>query len=114
MRKEKEYLTLECILTDKEKLEYSKQLAENVSNKARAEDSLKSFQTQQKAQISNHEAQINLYSEKINTGKEYRAIECQVIYDFEKKEKSWKRKDTGEIAKTDIITEKELQEEADL
>ena len=111
MRKTKENLHLECILTDSEKLDYSKTLSENVSKRARAEEHLKSFQTQIRAEITACDATINMLAEKLNTGKEYRMVECEIKYDFEKKERTWTRKDTGEIAQQDIIPEKELQEE---
>jgi hypothetical protein len=111
MRKTKEILQLECILTDQEKLTYSKQLSENVSKKTRQEEHLKSYQTQVKADIALCDAIINSLAEKLNMGKEYRPVECEVKYDFKKKERVWVRRDTGEIAKQDIIPEKELQEE---
>jgi hypothetical protein len=41
-------------------------------------------------------------------------VSCRIIYDFDNKEKSWIRDDTGEIVKTDIITESEMQEEIEL
>ena len=106
-----ETLTLECLLTDKEKLGYSKELGEAITKKSRAEDSLKSFQTQAKSDIAMLDSKINLLADKINTGREYRLTECVVTLDFDSKEKTWTRKDTGEIAKTDIISESELQEE---
>lgn len=105
---------LECTLTDQEKLAYSKTLSENVSKKARSEESLKSFQTQIKAEITSCEAQINLLAEKLNTGKEYRMVECEIRYDFKMKEKKWIRTDTGEVAKQEVISEEELQEEMEL
>ena len=111
MRKTKEELHLECILTDQEKLNYSKQLSESVSKKTRSEEHLKSFQTQSRAEITACDATINLLAEKLNTGKEYRGVECEIEYNFETKERVWRRKDTGEIARQDIIPEKELQEE---
>ena len=114
MRLKKEILSLECILTDSEKLKYSKSLAENICALQRKEDDLKAFSAQAKAEISGHQASVNLLSEKINRGREYRSVECSITYDFEAKEKSWIRSDTGEIARTDIITESELQEEASL
>jgi dTDP-4-dehydrorhamnose reductase len=111
MRKQKDVLQLECVLNDLERLAYAKQLAEFISRRQRAEDGLKSFQSQVKGEISGHEAQINLLSEKLNTGREYRAVECEIIYDWDNKLKKWRRLDTKEIAKEDIIPERELQEE---
>ena len=99
MRRTTEELELECVLTDEEKLRYSKELSEAISAKARAEESLKSFQTQKKAEIAKAEATINMLAEKINTGHEFRPVECEIKWDFKKKEKSWVRKDTSEVAK---------------
>jgi len=114
MRKTKEKLTLECILTDQEKLVYSKQLAENLSKKQRAEDTLKSFKTQKTAEITGLDAEINLKVDKINSGREYRDVECAIFWDWDRKVKVWTRTDTGEVAKEDIIEEHEWQEEAEL
>lgn len=111
MRKQKETLNVECILTEQDKLAYAKSLAENISRRQRSEDGLKSFATQAKAEITGYEAQINLFSEKINTGREYRYIECEIEYDWEAKIKKWRRVDNKEICKEDIISERELQEE---
>lgn len=85
MENKKTSLHLECILTDPEKLTYSKEMAEAVGLRARSEDSLKSFSTQIKAQIAGHDAKINLLAEKLSTGREYREVECVTIKDFKKK-----------------------------
>ena len=114
MRKTREKLNLECVLTDQEKLAYSKQFAENHSKKQRAEDALKSFTTQKKAEIAGLEAQVNLMADKINTGREYREVECSIMWDWDRKVKEWTRTDTFEVCKEDIISEYELQEEAEL
>lgn len=79
MRKKNETFTLECILTDPEKLQYSKQMSEAVSTKARQEENLKSVRTQIKAEITACEEKINSLADKINTGKEYRPVECEII-----------------------------------
>jgi len=111
MRPTSQELELECILTDKERLQYSKGLSETISAKARAEESLKSFQTQKKAEITGFEAKINLLADKLNTGREFRLVECKIKYDFKKREKNWVRKDTGEIVRIARIHEEEMQEE---
>ena len=114
MRIKKANLSLECVLTDAEKLSYSKLQNEAINAKSQAEAELKSFSTQKKAEIASSDATIALYYQKIATGKEYRMIPCEVKYDFDKKEKLFIRIDTGEIAKQDIISESELQEEIEL
>lgn len=67
-----------------------------------------------KSTIDGCDAQINLISDKLNTGSEFREIPCEIEYDFENKLKRWIREDTGEIAKEDIIPYNELQEEMDI
>ena len=114
MRKEKDVLTLQCILTDEEKESYSSKLAQAVSDKRRKDCEMENYRTQHKAEITQFENAIVLYAEKVNTGKEFRPIECSIVYDFEEKTKTWFRKDTGEFAKDDIIPESELQEEMEL
>jgi hypothetical protein len=106
----KETITLECILTDDEKLKYSKTIAESVSKKARAEDALKSFQTQQKAEIAGFDASINSIAEKLSTGREYRPVECRLVLNFKTKTKNWVRTDTGEIGRTVPLDESDYQE----
>ncbi len=105
---------LECILTDTEKLIYSKELSEKISNKSRTEDNLKSFSSQAKAEIAGFDARINLLAEKLNTGKEYRPIQVEVMWNYTKGEKTWVRLDTKQIIKTDIIPTDELQQELEL
>lgn len=103
------YLYLECILSDQEKLSYSKELGENITLKSRSEEALKSFSTQKKAEIAGHEAKINLLADKINTGREYRDIECEIKFDWEEKTKSWLRKDTGEVAQVRPMDDDDIE-----
>jgi hypothetical protein len=114
MRKEKDLLNLECVLTDSERLAYSKELADSIGKKHRSEDGLKSFMAQAKAEISGFDASINLLSEKLSTGREYRKVECRVEWNFERKTKRWTRVDTFEVCKEDLMSEKECQEEMDI
>lgn len=106
------YLYLECLLSDAEKLTYSKDLGEQITLKTRSEEALKSFSTQKNAEITGHEAKINLLADKINTGREYREVECEIKFDWEEKTKSWVRKDTGEVAKVENMTEDEIDQYA--
>jgi hypothetical protein len=113
-RPTKQTLQCECVLTDAEKLAYAKIMSDAVGAKQTKENELKTFSTQAKAEIQNCDSQIALYSNKIQTGKEYRPIVCSITYDWDKKVKQWFRTDTGEFLKDDIISEHELQEEAEL
>lgn len=114
MRKDKESLNLECVLTDSEVLTYSRTMAEEISRKQHMENQKASYTKQMTAEIATHEAKIAVLSEKVKNGKEWRDVECRVIYDWDNKTRAWIRNDTGEIAKTDIIPEEDLQEEMNL
>jgi hypothetical protein len=111
MRITKEKINLECKLTDVERLQYSKEISEAIKNRGAAEDSLKAVGQQKKAEIAEQEEKINRLAGYINSGFEYRFIDCVIEYDFKAKERRWIRQDTKEIAKTDIIPEADLQEE---
>jgi len=110
MRKSKEKLNLECVLTDGEMLGYSKKLSEHLNNKSRIEYEVKAAVANGKAKIAEHDDVINELADKLRTGKERRDVECKIVYDWTKKTREWVRDDTGEVAQNDIIPEEDLQE----
>lgn len=110
MRKSKDKLDLECVLTDGEMLTYSKKRSEHLQNKNRVEYEVKSAVATGKAKIAEHDDAINEIADKLRTGKERRQVECKIVYDWDKKTREWIREDTGECAQNDIIPEDDLQE----
>lgn len=106
--------SLECKLTDSEKLSYAKEMSERIGKKSASEDQLKAATTQIKADIAGHDARIQAIASKLTSGTEYRDVECEIRYDWKKKIKEIIRKDTGEIIHADIIPDKDLQEGAKL
>jgi hypothetical protein len=113
-RPTKETFSLKCMLTEEEKLKYGVEMSEAVSEKSRKEDDLKSVSTQFKAEIAGLNAKVGAIAEKIRSGSEYRNVECTIVYDWDRKVRTWIRKDTGEIYRDDIIPEHMLQEEMKL
>lgn len=109
-----EKLQCKYILSDEDLLKYGRQSAQASSKKRRIEESMKAFQAQQKAEIQMEDGIIAKISEAVNNGYEYREIQCRIVYDFDSKTKDWVREDTGEVVKTDVISERELQEEMSL
>lgn len=107
-------LTLECQLTDGEKINYSKELSDALIKIRGLENTLKSFQVQAKAEITCAEEQVSIYTQKISTGKEFREIKCSILYSFENLLKTIVRADTGEIVKVQPMTTDEAQEELKL
>lgn len=114
MREKYHYFNLECKLTEEELKECSKKLADAVQKLERCELEKKAFVSQKKAESEKYSAMVSENSNKVASGKEYRDVKCDVIYDWDNKTKEYIRQDTKEVCHTDIITERELQEEANL
>ena len=113
-RVDKQTTRLECIISDPEKLEYAKMMTETLENKKAAEDTLKSFKSQMKSEIDAHIAQINMLMGKISSGKEYRPVDIEIHYDYNTRIKTFIRKDTEQVYKTESIRQDELQLHLDL
>jgi hypothetical protein len=110
MRQIKETLNLECRLTDQEKLDYGRENAVLQIMIDQKRLALKEIRDRYNAEISASESRILVLSRALDSGKEYRPIECRIERDWNRGRKLWFRNDTGEIAKDDIIPEDELQE----
>jgi ribonuclease HII len=110
MRKTRDKLPLECVLTDSEKLDYGKELSDTLNKKNGFENQLAQVQSQIKADIKSCEASVSSIVLKLNTGKETRDVECEIEYDFLRNEKRWIRQDTYEVVKIKPCTEDDLQE----
>lgn len=111
MRQTTKKIYLECKLTDAELKDCSKKLAEAISRKTRIENSLEGFKSEKKAEIQSCDGEISLMSEKVNSEKEFRSVDCSIEYDFKRSKKTITRKDNGEIYKVEDITDEERQEE---
>lgn len=112
-RATKANLYLECKLTEPELKDAGKKLADAIQKKTEVEARVESFKTQAKGEIAEIEATIGKMSALVNNEKEFRTVECLIEWDFKKRIKSFVRKDSGEVAKTDRISDDELQMELD-
>jgi hypothetical protein len=113
-RKTREIISLPCVLTEEDILRYTKDRSEHYGKMKAAQNTLDAYKKQVNSEIATHEAKIDLLEGKLSSGKEFRDIECDIVYDWKKQVKIWVRKDTGEHVKDDIITEYECQEQAKL
>ena len=111
MRQTTQKIYMECRLTTEELRDFAKKLAEAIHRKTRIENSLESFKAEKKAEIQQCDGEISLMSEKVNSEKEFRGVDCSIEFDFKKGKKTLKRKDTAEIYKVEEITDEERQEE---
>lgn len=114
MRPDKCEVELECVLTDKEKLVYGKELAQNLNKVVELEGQLSRFKDSIKGEMTTCETKASALSRKLETGKEFRMVACRIERDWKAKTRRWIRQDTLEVAKEDIIPEHELQEELEL
>ena len=105
---------LPCILTEEEFRDRSKALGQELQNRDGLEAEKKAYTSQIAAKINESTAIISGLQARINTGREYRMVDCQVQIDWIKKEKQWVRIDTGEVVRTDVISDEDLQTRAEL
>jgi hypothetical protein len=114
MRKTSEMLSLECKISGTDRIAYSKDLAEHLSNKRSAELSLKSVSTQYRAEIAEYDSKIDGIAEKLVSGLEIKEVNCKISYNFKKKTKRWIRLDTHKTVKVEEISKGEYQEDMKL
>ena len=98
---------LKCILTEQELKKAGVDMAQAYLDLESEEDGLKSAQAQFKARIAGHEATIGLCANKIQTGHEFRQVECETRESGKNIETV--RIDTGEIVETRPMTKDEMQ-----
>lgn len=103
-------LTVEVRLTEAELKAASKEMAEALNRKTQIEGSLEAFKAQKKAEVSAQDAVISRCANLVNSEKEFRLIECKVVYDFGKKGlKTFYRLDNGEAVRSEPISNEERQ-----
>jgi hypothetical protein len=110
MRSQKETLILPCQLTEDEIRLYGMRIAEELPKEDLLDNELKEFKDQVNARKSKIRAEIMDLTNRVNMKKEYREVECNIKYNFERGEKVWIRLDTGEIVKKEGIPAAEMQE----
>ena len=100
--------------SEKELREKSEKLAQDCREKRETEEAKKQITSDLKAKIDAFDASISQISNHINSGYEFRYIECDVhLNDPDPGFKSIVRKDTFEVVKVEPMTAAELQEELD-
>ena len=103
-------LPLECRLTEPEIKAAGKELAEALNHKTRIENELETFKQQKKAEVAAIDAIIARNTVLVNSEKEFRTVECEQRYDFDNALKTITRLDTGEIVRSEAITNAERQQ----
>lgn len=102
-------MNLEVILTEAELKGCAKALAEALNGQARVEAELAAFKAQKKSEQTLLDSAIQRNTLLLNTGKEFRMVECEWDYNWVEGIKKGHRKDTGEMVSKDTISEEERQ-----
>lgn len=102
-------MPLEVRLTEKELKTASKLMADAFQKKGQLEAEVETFKADIKAKVKELDEHIVCAAALVNTEKEYRIVECEESFDFEKGLKTTVRLDTGEVVKTDKVTNEERQ-----
>lgn len=102
--------TLMCELTEKERREYGISLATTLGDMSEIEAQKKREMDHFKDRLAGLQAKADELSRKVRDGKEWRDVECQVLYSTPDKEhKQTIRLDTGATVQTERMTEVDLQ-----
>lgn len=104
-------LHLPCRLTAQEVHEAGKLLVESMRRRDEAEDRKKTFNQQIKAEMGAIAATIETARAHVMSETEFRDVECEVRFYFHRNggEKDFVRLDTGEVVKTEKVTNDERQ-----
>ena len=103
---------LECLFTEIELKTLSNELAHKIIEKTELENKKKSALSDFMGKINDIKAEINLLANKINTGKEYRNVNCIITMNSPSTGlKTAQRLDTKENIWTKEMTAEELQTE---
>lgn len=106
-KKSKEYLRYDFLREEKEAL--SLELAQKIGDISLKESHKKEVVKSLDAEIAAFEASISNLAAKVKDGYEFRDVEIEINFNFDKKEKEFKRLDIKEVYKTLPLTDEELQ-----
>jgi hypothetical protein len=101
---------LPCILTDDEKIAKSQEMCSALSKVDSLELDLEGIKKRYKSDMETYEKIALDLRQQVSTGKQYKEVECSIVWDFDKKKKIYVRNDTGEVVHDVPISEYELQE----
>lgn len=112
VKKGKVYLP--CKLTQKEIYESGKSLADALKRVDECEVRLEGMKQQIKAEITQAQGEAAKFRSLVATEVEHRMVDVEVRLDWRRGKKETVRMDTGELLRTDDITDEERQRELNL
>lgn len=101
---------LRCLLTDAEKINAGKELADATEELTSLSEDKSQVMADFKAKMSAEEAKISVLSSKLRTGYEFKNVLCEIHFDKpEAGQKQTIRLDTKEVVTTEPLSEEEKQ-----
>ena len=100
---------LKCNYSDEEIAEFKNNLVGGLMELENLEIEKKEFNTDISAKIKNKTSEISTLVHSINTGYEYRIVDCDIKIDIDKNEKLIIRTDTNEVIETLTLSDEERQ-----
>lgn len=105
----KETFTLPCKISDEERIDFGRKLAQANTELTQAEMRKKEAASQFGAVIERTKAEANRIANIISTGEEYRAVECEIILDYDAGRALTFRTDIEEVTDSRPLTRDERQ-----
>lgn len=101
---------LKCLFTEAETLQLGKDLAQATANASAIQDELKTVTAQIKAKLAEQEALMASYTGKIQSGFEYRLVDCEArLGDPKPTKKTIYRLDTNKMVEVRDLSPEEQQ-----
>jgi len=106
--------TCKVDFTPAELKEFAEDMAQKMGTLIEKERAKKEVTSQFKAEIEALDGEIKSLASKVRNKFEYRTVQCEIVRDYEKKEISYIRTDTGEVHRERAMNAEELQVLLDL
>lgn len=101
--------SLPVALSEMEKIEYARQLAQEVAKYDLIETDKKDTTARLGKMLKEQRATLDDIAERVNTGREYREVEVEILFDFQQKMVEVKRTDTYDLVEKRPMTKVEYQ-----
>lgn len=105
--KSKEYLKYD--FSKEEVADFAEELSRKIGDLELKEKGKKDVVKNIDAEIAKLEVEISSLATRVKDKYEYRMVDCEILYDYKKKKKEYKRLDTNEKFKSVPLSESELQ-----
>lgn len=104
-----EMKSLPVDLTEMERIQYARQLAQEFAKYDMIEADKKDATARLGKLLKEQRALLDDITERVNTGKEFRQVECEILFDFQKRMVETYRNDTHQLVASRPMTKDEYR-----